>query len=41
MPSAGRLLAGRYRLTSILGAGGMGDVWEAFDLVLLRPVAVK
>jgi len=36
----GRILGG-YRLTGLIGAGGMGEVYEAFDSKLGRSVAIK
>ncbi|MER5741598.1 serine/threonine-protein kinase [Streptomyces sp. NPDC002262] len=38
---AAHAVAGRYRLDRLLGRGGAADVYEALDLRLRRPVAVK
>ena len=37
----GRVLAGRYRLGDLLGAGGMGSVYMGTDLLTEQHVAVK
>jgi serine/threonine-protein kinase len=35
------LIAGRYRLNTTIGRGAMGEVWQAYDEMVSRPVAVK
>jgi serine/threonine protein kinase len=40
-PFAGKLIGRRYRLLRLLAKGGMGRVYEAEQLSLKRPVAVK
>jgi serine/threonine protein kinase len=36
-----RVIAQKYRLDTLLGEGGMGTVWRAFNLQLEAPVAIK
>ncbi|OKJ52265.1 protein kinase [Streptomyces sp. CB02009] len=37
----GRVIGGRYELATVIGQGGMGQVWTAYDRRLDRRVAVK
>jgi Tol biopolymer transport system component/tRNA A-37 threonylcarbamoyl transferase component Bud32 len=39
--SAGERIAGRYRISRFIARGAMGEVYEAEDLELGRPVALK
>src|SRR3954453_10010774 len=40
-PTAGLTFGGRYQLSNRVAVGGMGEVWEARDLVIGRAVAIK
>lgn len=41
MFAEGQVIAGKYRLTKLLGQGGMGAVWGATNELIARPVAIK
>jgi serine/threonine protein kinase len=40
-PEIGMVYGGRYRLESLIATGGMGEVWQAHDEIILRSVAIK
>jgi serine/threonine-protein kinase len=40
-PEVGQLYGGRYKLVTRIAIGGMGEVWQAHDEVILREVAIK
>lgn len=40
-PTSGVTFGGRYQLLSRVAIGGMGEVWQATDLVIGRTVAIK
>ena len=40
-PTSGITFGGRYQLASRVAIGGMGEVWQATDLVIGRTVAIK
>jgi len=40
-PTSGLTFGGRYQLASRVAIGGMGEVWQATDLVIGRTVAIK
>jgi serine/threonine protein kinase len=41
LPRTGRTIDNRYRITGLIGRGGMADVYQGDDMLLERPVAIK
>ena len=41
MLNKGKLIGGRYEIISLVGSGGMADVYNAVDNRLSRQVAIK
>jgi len=40
-PATGQILGERYQMRELLGRGGMGEVWRAFEVKLRVDVALK
>src|SRR5438067_11143254 len=40
-PKPGKMVGGKYRLVARLGAGAMGEVWQALNVAIEMRVAVK
>jgi len=40
-PASGMTFGGRYQLGNRIAIGGMGEVWQATDLIIERTVAIK
>jgi eukaryotic-like serine/threonine-protein kinase len=40
-PGPGNVVEDRYELTRVIGRGGMGEIWEAYDRQLEGPCAIK
>jgi eukaryotic-like serine/threonine-protein kinase len=40
-PESGQIYGGRYKLDTRIAIGGMGEVWQAHDEIIMRDVAIK